>query len=207
MSRIFDVLLEKSGTYTVQSLCGSQRFMIRKYGVAGPNQIILPSYKNPQEEEILVWSPGATGRKVESNLDEVARTSHDKQVLAPRIEHASANMQVVKSNLRQYIEGDTHYSSNQQVLQLSPNSLIPSNKATYYLMLEATCARMDYVEVALGTSDTLFINGNFDYYCRDRSALYLIARIPPRSIFRTSYSQILPIKDTILRVLTKAQYG
>lgn len=207
MSRIFDVLLEKSGMYTVQSVCGGQRFMLRKYGVAGPNQIILPSYKKPQEEEILVWSPGATARKVDSNLDEIARTSHDKQVLAPKIEHSSANVQVVKSNVKQYIEGDTHYSVTQQVLQLGPNPLTPSNKATYYLSLTAVCAKMDYVEVALGTGDTLFLNGDFDYYCRDRSALNLIARIPPRSVFRVSYSQILPVKDTILRVLTKAQYG
>ena len=207
MSRIFDVLLEKSGTYTVNSVCGQERFMLRLYGVAGPNQVILPDYKNPQEQETLVWSTGVTARKVDSDLDTIARESHGMQVLAHNIGHASNDLQVVKSNLRQYIEADSIYCMSPQMLQLIPAPVTNSNKATYYLYLRATAPRMDYVEVSLGSGITMHINGEFDYYCRERSAINLVARIPARSLFRASYSQILPVKDTILRVLTKAQYG
>lgn len=207
MSRIFDVVLDKSSTHFVQSVCGNERFMIRFHGVAGPNQIILPSYANPQEQETIIWSPGVTARKVDSDLDTIARTSSDKEVLAHVIGYSSPGLQVVKSNLKQYIEGNSNYSVGQQILQLSPQHFIPSNKATYYLKLLAKASRTDYVEVSLGSGITLHLNGEFDYYCRDKTALSLIARMPTRAVFRVSYAQILPMKDTILKLLTRSQYG
>lgn len=207
MSRIFDVQLEKSGMYYVQSNCGHSRFRASKYGVAGPNQILLPSYVDPKEEELISWSSGAVGRKVETNLDDVARESHGKQITAHKIEYASGNLQVVRSNVQQYIEASTLMSGSTQVLQLAPMPVTNSNKATYYLKLKAVCPRLDFVELAFGTGDTILINGDFEIYGRDKSLLNLIAKIPHRSTFRISYAQILPQKDTILKLLSRVQYG
>jgi len=207
MSRIFDVLVPASGMYFVQSSCGNQKFRASKYGVKGPNQILLPTYVDPQEEELLTMQGVDKFSKVETNLDEVARKSHDKQILAHRIDYASGNLQVVKSQVHQYVDANSHYADQQQVLQLSPNSFVPSNKATYYLHLKAVCSKMDFVEISLGTGDTLHINGEFELYGRDKSLLTMIARIPARASFRVSYSQILPQKDTILKLLSRSQYG
>lgn len=207
MSRIFDVLVPSNGMYFVQSSCGPQKFRATKYGVKGPNQILLPSYANPQEEELLTWQGVDKFAQVSTNLDDVARQSHDKQLLAHNIDYAAENLQVVKSQVHQYVEANTHYATQQQVLQLSPGSLVHSNKATYYLYLKAVCSKMDFVELSLGTGDNLQINGEFHLYGRDKSLTTLIARIPPRASLRISYAQILPQKDTILKLLSRSQYG
>ena len=207
MSRIFDVQLEKSGMYYVQSNCGHSRFRASKYGVAGPNQILLPSYIEPQSEELISWSQGATGKKVATNLDEVARESHGKELLAHKIEYSSGDLQVVRSNVKQYVEATTHMAANTQVLQLAPMPIVNSNKATYYLRIESLCPKLDFVELAFGTGDTLLVNGNFELYGRDKSLLSVLAKIPGRSKFKISYAQILPKKDSILKILSRAQYG
>ena len=208
MSRIFDVMLKESGMYYVYSSRGHSRFRIEKYGVRGPNQILLPEYANPEEDEILTWSDIVEkATKVETNLDDVARTSHDKQLLAHVIEHTSQDLQVVRSNLNQYVEATNYYSSLPQILQIAPLPLAGSNKATYYLKLVATCSKKDFVTLQFGNGESLEINGEFHLYARDKGILNMLVRVPSRGKFRTSYSQILPAKDTILKLLSRVQYG
>jgi hypothetical protein len=208
MSRIFDVILEQSGMYSVLSTCGKSRFRTRKYGTRGQNQILLPTYANEDEEEVLTWSANvSSARKVDTNLDEVARESHDKQLMAHKLEHTSKDLQVVRSGLHQYVEANNMFSAVQQVMQLGPLPITNSNKAAYYLKLNATCSRMDFVEVQFGTGDMIEINGDFNLFARDKTILNLIVRMPSRSKFRTSYSQILPAKESILKLLSRVQYG
>jgi hypothetical protein len=206
MSRIFDVMLDAPGPYYVTGAKGDQRFKLDKYGTRGPNQVCLPDFQDDTAVETLIFSKSATGTFVNSELSAPGLRTSEKQMIAHNLDYVAPNVEKVKSSVQQYWELRNHEFVS-QVAQFSTPPLTKSNKAIYLLKISATCSRMDFVEIQLGNGDRLSVCGDFVLYSRDLSAMTLMVKMPPKSYLRVSFAQILPQKDTILKLLSRSQYG
>jgi hypothetical protein len=207
MSRIFDVLLEQSGPYHALGEMGHQRFKLEKYGRVGPNQVCLPNFTNESQLETLIFSKGAKGSFVNSELSEPGIRAASKEFQPHKLEFVSDNIQKVQSYREKYWEFDDIEGRSSSVIQLSPNLLEKNNKSIYLLKIKAHCGRQDWVELQMANGDKLSVCGEFELYTRDVQALSILARIPYRGGFRVSYAQILPSKNSILKILSRSQYG
>lgn len=207
MSRIFDVLLEQSGPYHVLGEMGPQRFKLEKYGRLGPNQVCLPNFTNESQLETLIFSKGAKGSFVNSELSEPGIRAANKEFQVHKLEFASETIQKVQSSREKYWEFMDAEGQQSGVVQLAPALLEKNNKSIYLLKIKALCSKLDWVELQMANGDKLSVCGEFELYTRDVQALSILARIPYRGGLRVSYAQILPFKNSILKILSRSQYG
>jgi hypothetical protein len=206
MSRIFDVQLDAPGPYYALGVQGSNRFKLEKYGARGPNQMTLPAFANKDELETITFSKGATGKFVESELSSPATYLIQHDIVAHDLVHKSNDLESVKSSIKQYWEVHNRRHTA-QVAQFSPKPHIRSNKATYLLDIHCNCSKTEFVELQLGNGDKLSVCGDFKLLSRDPSVLSVLAKMPGKSMLRLSYAQILPQKDSVLKLLARRQYG
>lgn len=207
MSRIFDILLEQSGPYYALGEMGDQRFKLEKYGRVGPNQVCIPNFAKDSHYETLTFSRNAKEQFVNSELSEPGIRASEKQFQVHKLEFASDSLQKVQSSREKYWEFQDQEGKQSAVVQLATTLLEKNNKSIYLLKIKANCSRQDWVELQLGNGDKLSVCGEFDLYTRDPQALSMMAKIPFRGSLRVSYAQILPFKNSILKILSRSQYG
>lgn len=207
MSRIFDVLLEQSGPYYALGEMGDQRFKMEKYGRAGPNQICIPNFEKDSHYETLTFSRNARETFVDTELSGPGVRMAEKTFQSHKVEFVSDNLNRVQSSKDKYWEFQDHTGIQSSVVQLAPTLLEKNNKSTYFLKIKANCSRQDWVELQLANGDKLSVCGELFLHTRDPQALSMLAKIPYRGSLRISYAQILPFKNSILKILSRSQYG
>jgi hypothetical protein len=200
MSQTFDVYPAENGLIKLTSIKGGERFTVAKMGYVGPNRLVTPSFVNIDQEPL---------NSCNAKFSEAASlaTKDDRTLLGFHPTYMSRDIGVVKSQVGGYLEANSYSSRHSEHVILEAQHLTKTNKAHYYFKLLGQCPKMDEIVVRLADGTTINFNGEIEMYSYDKDILALQVQLPPNSRIRASFAQIIPKKDSILKMLSRIQYG
>ena len=201
MSRIFDVLTHKTEKVSISANWAGQHMRMMRTCYRGPNRFLMPQFTgNP---------PGiqyASNIETFKKADEVGnRNVSDMHHF--KISYASDQVTALHAPVRQFTEASTLGSTVGGVVVFEPLNLQNTNSATYYVRLKAQCRMHSQITIDFDDGGSLEFVGEIELHSDDPRTLRFRAQLPPNSKLVASYSQVLRVRDSILKKLSRMHYG